>query len=164
VERRAGEDPRVVRRQLRPEIEALLLVRPAGRELVADAKITPPGPAAQGHADSQFALQVLREEPAAEVAQPVLQRLVDAVPDDVEEAALPACLAEALGDGPPGGGPRDQAAHVDDRDVREVTYRSHQPLPPIRGHHATPIRARRPQRQSDFGPGRMLAVCHSVPQ
>jgi hypothetical protein len=57
-----------------------------------------------------------------------LQRLVHAVPDDVGEAALPAGLAETFGDGPLGGGPRDKLAHVDDRDVREVTRWSHETL------------------------------------
>ncbi len=107
MQRRAGQDPRVVRGQLGAEVQALLLVGLAGGQLVADAEVAPPGPAAQGHADPQLRLQVLREELPAQVAQPVLQRLVHAVPDDVEEAALPAGLAEPLGDGPPGrGAPR----------------------------------------------------------
>src|SRR2546423_852944 len=48
------------------------------------------------------------------------------MPDDVEEAALTAGLAEALRDGPPGGTRHDQLAHVDDRDVGEVARPSHE--------------------------------------
>ena len=74
-----------------------------------------------------FVLDVLREELPAQVAEPALQRLVHAVADDVEEAALPAGLAEPLGDGRLAGAARDQVAHVDDRDVREVALSSHRP-------------------------------------
>ena len=51
MERRAGKNPRVVRGQLRAEVEALLLVGRAGGELVADAEVAPPGPAPERHAD-----------------------------------------------------------------------------------------------------------------
>ena len=46
VHRRAGLDQRVVRRQLRAEVQALLLIGFAGRELVTDAEVPPPRPPA----------------------------------------------------------------------------------------------------------------------
>src|SRR4051812_21714833 len=41
VQRRTGPDPRVVRGQFGAEVEALLLVGPAGGQLVAEAEVAP---------------------------------------------------------------------------------------------------------------------------
>src|SRR5262249_62246187 len=108
---RADQRERIARGQLGAEVEALLLVRLAGGQLIADAEVAPPGPAPQGHADRELRLQGLCEELPAEVAEPTLQRRIHAVPDDVEEPALSACPAERLGRGPPGGAPRHRPAH-----------------------------------------------------
>jgi hypothetical protein len=48
------------------------------------------------------------------------------MPDDVEEAALPAGLTETVSYGPLGSATREQFAHVDDRDAREVSYLPHE--------------------------------------
>jgi hypothetical protein len=125
VKRRAGQDPRIVGGQLGAEVQALLLVGLAGGQLVADTEVAPPGPAPQGHADRQLRPDVLGEELPAELAQATLERCVHPVPDDVEEPALAAGLAETFGDGPRAGVARDQFAHLDDRDVREVTLCFH---------------------------------------
>ena len=115
------------------EVEALLLVRLAGGQLVADPEVATPRATTKGHADLEFCLQVLREELPAQVAQTTLQRLIHAVTDDVEKTALPARLAKAFGDSLLCRAPRDQVAHVNDRDVREVTRWSHEKTPTSTG-------------------------------
>ena len=101
----------------------------AGGQLVADTEVAPPGRPAQGHADAQLGVLVLGEKPPAEFAQPRLQGLVHAVPDGIEEAALPARLPEPRGDCPPAGVAGDQFAHVNDRDVRKVLRLAHETVP-----------------------------------
>ena len=82
--------------------ETLESIRRAFR-LAADREVPSPRPPAELHADAQLGLFVLPEEAPAQLFQPGPQRLVDAVPDDVEEAVLEAGL------GDPAGGNREDA-------------------------------------------------------
>src|SRR5207244_4775695 len=114
----------------------------------ADAKVAAPGPPAKGHADVHFGFDVEREELAAELLQPALQVLIDAVPNDVEKATRATCLANLCRDRALAGSAGDEVAHVDDRDVRE-----------LRGlRHGTESFCARPQLIGLQGPNDACAV------
>ena len=90
VQRCAGQHGRMVGGQLTAEVDAFFPVGPARGQFVADAKIAPPGPAPQGHADLHLLFHTGREEPPAQLFQSRAELLVDAMSGDVKEPMLAA--------------------------------------------------------------------------
>jgi hypothetical protein len=62
-----------------------------------------------------FPIKGLSEEPAAQVQEPLLQGLVHAMTEDVEEPVLAAGLSDLTGHCTPARGPSDQRSDIDDR-------------------------------------------------
>ena len=91
VERGAACRPRVVGWQLFSEVDALLAVRPARRELALEREPTPPGPATACPSRSRPCPDRTRRRTSRPAAShPLLEVLVDAVALDVEEAEVTA--------------------------------------------------------------------------
>src|SRR5262249_34184649 len=88
VERRRGADARIGRVELGAEVDALLPVRLARRELRAEREPAAPRAAAALHRDRALRVVRLREKPCRQRDEPLLERGIDAVPDRVEEAVL----------------------------------------------------------------------------
>ena len=84
----AGADPGVVGTVLRTEVDALLLIGAARRELAADGEPSAPCPSGPRHRDRGLGVVIEREELVRRAFEFVLQRRVDAVPGDPEEADL----------------------------------------------------------------------------
>src|SRR3546814_997671 len=74
-------------RQLAAEVEALLAIGPAGGELAAEREPAAPGAPAPGHGDLLLGRFRQREELSRRRIERADDRLADAVPGHVEEAA-----------------------------------------------------------------------------
>jgi DNA-binding XRE family transcriptional regulator len=121
VQRRA----RAHARELGTEVESFLLIRTPRGELAAERKVAAPGASAERHADAQLHVARQREEASALRAELALQLGIDTVADGVEEAALRAGGGELSADRVAPRATRDQIAHVDDRDPRELAGVAH---------------------------------------
>ncbi len=98
VQRHARRHARMVVAQLGAEVQALLPVGAAGRQLAAEREPAAPGAAAERHRVAGLGLFGQVEEAVAQGFEALAERLVDAVADDVEEAVGAAGVADALRD------------------------------------------------------------------
>src|SRR5262249_17384987 len=119
-------------RKLLAEVESLLLVRPARCQLVSNPEIAAPRPAAECHPDPQLRLDVLIEERPAQPAEARLERVIDSVPHDIEEAALAARGGRPLANAPRPGARGDGVPDVEDRDLIEAPAARHDNIPALR--------------------------------
>ncbi len=90
VEGAPGLHSRVVGGQLLAEVEALLLVGPAGGQLPAEGEPAPPCPPGAGHGQLALVRRGQGEEPARRAVERGEQRGIDAVAGDAEEARVAA--------------------------------------------------------------------------
>ena len=98
MQRYTRRHARMLLAQLGAEVQALLPVGPAGGQLAAERKPAAPGATTERHRVARLGLFGKGEEAAAQIFQTLTQRLVDAVPDDIEEAVRAASFADALRD------------------------------------------------------------------
>ena len=98
VQRYAGAHARVLVGQFGAQVQAFLPVGPAGRELAAQREPAAPGAPAQRHRVARLDVLGQCEEAVAQAFEPLAQRLVDAVANQIEEAMLATGAADAGGD------------------------------------------------------------------
>ena len=125
MHRRACADQRVIGTELFTEIDALLLIGTARRELVADWEVTAPRTTGQRHSNAQFQPNVLREELAAQGDEARLQLLVNAVTDNVKEAAFATRPPKLCGRRAALSCSGEQRTDINDGDLRKVWSRIH---------------------------------------
>jgi hypothetical protein len=98
VQRHAGAHARVLVGQFGAQVQAFLPVGPPGSEFAAQRKPAAPGAPAQRHRIARLHLFGQRKEAVAQQFKPPAQRLVDVMPDQVEETMLAAGTAYTGGD------------------------------------------------------------------
>ena len=98
VQRDAGDDPRVGRRVLGADVEALLAVGLPGRQLAADREPAAPCRARVRHRDRLLGVVGLGEELTCRGVDPAQQIGIDTVPDDAEEPDVAAGLIDLAAD------------------------------------------------------------------
>ncbi len=98
MQRHARRHARMLLAQLGAEVQALLPVGSARRQLAAERKPAAPGTTAERHRVARLGLFGKGEEAVAQVFEAPAERLVDAVADDIEEAVRAARFADAVRD------------------------------------------------------------------
>src|SRR5581483_8867808 len=96
VQRYARAHPRMVRRQVQTEVEALLVVGGAGRELGAEGKISAPGPPPALHRDLHLRREVAFEETSGTGFEAQLEPRIDAMTDGIKKSRVATGCSDGL--------------------------------------------------------------------
>jgi hypothetical protein len=83
--------------ELGTEVDAFLAIRVPGCEFIPDNKVTAPRATTATHVNPPLLCLIERKERARQAHQPLDQRRVDTVADDVEESKFTTCRIELLG-------------------------------------------------------------------
>ena len=124
----AGLHTGIVGTELRPEVKAFFCVGLSGGEIAAHREVAPPRAAAVLHADAELFLEVLPKEAAAEPVEPALERFVDPVAEDVEEAVRGAGTRDPRRRDDRVPATSHEGRNVDHRELRFLSRSVHSPL------------------------------------